>query len=232
MKKILSAGEQTKAEPQAKPIQRKGEGGEAGSSLESKLNASKSGGSPLPTDTQEYMGSRFGTDFSGVKVHTDSSAVQMNKELNSQAFAHGSHVYFNQGKYDPGSGSGKHLLAHELTHTVQQGKNLNMKQVQRNICTTNINDTVWWYKSGNGRKKYNHSFSPEWVDELAKVAGLNYEDLARKVKVSKKIDKNFVKLVCIVQQRLGVESDGRVGDLTIKAWKQGRSLVQIRRIKR
>lgn len=115
-------------EPQTKTIQKKGEGGEAGSSLESRLNASKGGGNALPTETQEFMGSRFGTDFSSVKVHTDSSAVQMNKELNSQAFAHGSDVYFNQGKYDTSSSSGKHLLAHELTHTVQQSKD---KKVQR-----------------------------------------------------------------------------------------------------
>ncbi len=108
-------------ELQSKPIQRKAGGSkEVGSSLESQLSTSKGGGNPLPAETNEFMSSRFGTDFSGVKVHTDSNAVQMNKELNSQAFAHGNHIYFNQGKYDTNSSSGKHLLAHELTHTVQQ----------------------------------------------------------------------------------------------------------------
>ncbi|MEO9871513.1 eCIS core domain-containing protein [Ekhidna sp.] len=114
---------------QGKSIQRKTNGSkEVGSSLESQLNASKGGGNPLPAETNEFMSSRFGTDFSGVKVHTDSNAVQMNKELNSQAFAHGNHIYFNQGRYDTNSSSGKHLLAHELTHTVQQGGGLKEKK--------------------------------------------------------------------------------------------------------
>ena len=90
-------------------------------SFESSLNSSKGGGSPLPDETQHDMGSSFGADFSNVRVHTDSNAVQMNKQIGAQAFAHGSDIYFNEGKYAPDTNSGKHLLAHELTHTIQQG---------------------------------------------------------------------------------------------------------------
>lgn len=89
--------------------------------LQSQLNASKGGGSPLPKETTSSMGSAFGADFSGVKVHTGADAVQMNQGLGAQAFTHGSDIYFNEGKYDTGSSGGQHLLAHELTHTVQQG---------------------------------------------------------------------------------------------------------------
>ena len=92
----------------------------ASSSIEQSLNTSKDQGSPLPDDTREFMGSRFGADFSGVRVHTDSNSVQLNQQLNSQAFTKGNDIYFNEGKYDPGSSRGKHLLAHELTHTIQQ----------------------------------------------------------------------------------------------------------------
>ncbi|WP_371357582.1 DUF4157 domain-containing protein, partial [Hydrocoleum sp. CS-953] len=66
------------------------------------------------------MESRFGADFGNVRVHTGSQSVQMNKELGAQAFTHGNDVYFNSGKFNPGSSSGKELLAHELTHTIQQ----------------------------------------------------------------------------------------------------------------
>ena len=89
--------------------------------LQSRLNSSKGGGSPLPSDIKSSMGSAFEADFSGVRVHTGSDSVQMNKELGAQAFTHGNDIHFNQGKYDTNSSSGKHLLAHELTHTVQQG---------------------------------------------------------------------------------------------------------------
>ncbi len=141
--RLIQKQDEEKEEPaQTKRIQRKEES-EAGSSVESRLSSSKGGGSPLSGGTKDYMESRFGTDFSGVKVHTDSNAVQMNKELGAQAFTHGNDIYFNQGKYDTGSSSGKHLLAHELTHTVQQGGVTRMKsylasrkidrmQIQRN----------------------------------------------------------------------------------------------------
>ena len=67
------------------------------------------------------MSARFGADFSGVKIHTDASAQQMSKQVNAHAFTYGNHIYFNSGKYDPDSSSGRTLLAHELTHTIQQG---------------------------------------------------------------------------------------------------------------
>ncbi|MEZ4875164.1 MAG: DUF4157 domain-containing protein [Flavobacteriaceae bacterium] len=89
--------------------------------FEQNLANSKGGGSPLNESTKTEMESGFGSDFSQVRVHTDSNAVQMNQEIGAQAFTNGSDIYFNQGKYNPNATSGKHLLAHELTHTIQQG---------------------------------------------------------------------------------------------------------------
>jgi hypothetical protein len=89
--------------------------------LEERLSASKGKGEPLPKETRSFMESRFGQDFSSVRVHTGSEANHMNKDLGAQAFTHKQDVYFGAGKYSPESGEGKRLLAHELTHTVQQG---------------------------------------------------------------------------------------------------------------
>ncbi|MEM9543286.1 MAG: DUF4157 domain-containing protein [Cyanobacteria bacterium P01_E01_bin.42] len=108
-------------EDEVKPkIQAKGQATNATADFESSLSRGQGGGSPLGNETQDFMESRFGTDFGGVRVHTDSNAVQMNKDIGAQAFTHGQDIYFNSGKYNPGSSSGKELLAHELTHTVQQ----------------------------------------------------------------------------------------------------------------
>jgi len=98
-------------------------GKQASGDLESRLNASKGGGSPLAPEVRAFMEPRFGADFSGVRVHTGTEAVQMNRELGAQAFAHGSDVYFGAGK-SPGNNE---LTAHELTHVVQQ----NSAAVQR-----------------------------------------------------------------------------------------------------
>lgn len=109
------------------------------SSLERNLNASKTSGSPLSIQTKQEMESGFGVDFSKVRVHNDSNAVQMNKELGAQAFANGNDIYFNEGKYNPNSTEGKHLLAHELTHTVQQGnKSVIQKSTDPNFAITGL----------------------------------------------------------------------------------------------
>ena len=102
---------------------------EAGSDVESQLNQSKGGGSPLPDDVRSFMEPRFGTDLSQVRVHTDSSAIQMNKDLHAQAFTHGSDIYYGSGK-SPAQDS---LTAHELTHVVQQ---TGAKKLQRKPNST------------------------------------------------------------------------------------------------
>jgi len=88
--------------------------------LASRIESSHGGGSPLPDTTLNFMESRFDADFSDVKIHADSGAAQINHELNAKAFTIGKDIYFNEGQYQPNSDSGKHLLAHELAHTVQQ----------------------------------------------------------------------------------------------------------------
>ncbi|MEQ8973194.1 MAG: DUF4157 domain-containing protein [Coleofasciculus sp. C1-SOL-03] len=99
------------------------DGNQASGDLESRLSASKGGGSPLSEDVRGFMEPRFGADFSGVRVHTGGEAVQMNQELGAQAFTHGSDVYFGAGK-EPGNNE---LMAHELTHVVQQGGGVQTK---------------------------------------------------------------------------------------------------------
>ncbi len=92
----------------------------------------KSGkGKQLPKNVKEEMETSFGTDFTDVNIHTDQEAARMNKELGAQAFTHGNDVYFNSGKYNPESNKGKHLLAHELTHVVQQGGKKKSKKKQK-----------------------------------------------------------------------------------------------------
>ncbi len=110
--------ESEEALAQLKPnVQAKGNKASAPNNFESRLAQKKGGGSPLPQETKGFMESRFGADFSGVRVH---EAPKEASDIGAQAFTHGQDIYFNSGKYNPGSSSGKELLAHELTHTIQQ----------------------------------------------------------------------------------------------------------------
>jgi peptidoglycan hydrolase-like protein with peptidoglycan-binding domain len=88
--------------------------------LQTTLDSSKGRGAPLDTKTQNEIGGKMGTDLNGVKIHTDSKAHEMSEGINAKAFTHGQDIYFRQGNFDTNSNEGKELLAHELTHTVQQ----------------------------------------------------------------------------------------------------------------
>jgi len=94
----------------------------ASDTISSQIHATKGKGSSIPETTKSFMESRFGTDFSTVNIHTGSYASKLSAQLNAQAFTVGSDIYFSEGKYSPESDAGKHLLAHELTHTLQQEK--------------------------------------------------------------------------------------------------------------
>lgn len=119
---------------QRKPkVQKKanGEGSTAPTSVEQSLASSQGKGDPLPDKVNRSMGSAMGADFSDVRIHDNHAAADMSNALNAQAFTHGKDIYFNRGKYDPESKSGQHLLAHELTHTVQQRGSTMKRMVQK-----------------------------------------------------------------------------------------------------
>ena len=105
-----------------------------GPSVQSRLRHGN-GGQQMDKATKAEMESGFGADFSGVRIHTDGEAAQMSQDIGAQAFTHGNDIYFNKGKYDPNSKEGKHLLAHELTHTIQQ---TGMVQKYRDPSATNF----------------------------------------------------------------------------------------------
>jgi hypothetical protein len=91
--------------------------------LESNINDLRGGGRPLDSETRSFFEPRFGYDFSGVRLHTDSNAAETAKSINARAFTLGSDIVFGSGEYRPESSQGKRLLGHELTHVVQQDYN-------------------------------------------------------------------------------------------------------------
>ncbi len=115
---------QSKVEPVAKPtVMRRGGvgGGGVTPAIEQTIQGSRGSGQGLAESIKEPMEEAFGADFSRVKVHTDGNANQLNRSLHSRAFATGQDIFFKQGEYNPDNESGQELIAHELTHVVQQG---------------------------------------------------------------------------------------------------------------
>lgn len=88
--------------------------------LEERIGAARGGGTSLHAGTRDFMESRFGYDFSDVRIHTGAHSEGMNRDIRSLAFTSGTDIFFASGQYRPEIDSGRHLLAHELTHVVQQ----------------------------------------------------------------------------------------------------------------
>ncbi|MCS6940111.1 MAG: DUF4157 domain-containing protein [Roseiflexaceae bacterium] len=103
---------QAKAEPGAIP--------EVTAETQAAIDAMRGGGAPLDQETRAFMEPRFGHDFSQVRIHTDTRAATIARSLNALAFTVGNDIAFAPGQYQPGSNAGRTLLAHELTHTIQQ----------------------------------------------------------------------------------------------------------------
>jgi len=92
---------------------------------------SLSGGRPLSEEEKNFFKPRIGYDFSNVRLHTDNAADQSAKDIHALAYTHENNIVFGAGQYQPGTDNGKKLLAHELTHVVQQSQNITTKKIQR-----------------------------------------------------------------------------------------------------
>ncbi len=123
-KKCAQCEEEDKLQMQPNVQLKSNESAEASYSDTNKIQNAKGGGRPLDTNIQQEFGSKMGRDFGNVKIHSDTNASNLNKSLGARAFTVGNDIFFNQGEYDPNSSKGKHLLAHELTHTIQQDSSI------------------------------------------------------------------------------------------------------------
>lgn len=110
-------------------VQRKEAGGSTSPAAPSVVHEvlSSGGGSPLDTATRSFMEPRFNSDFGQVRIHNDSKAAKSAESILAQAYTSGNQVVFNTGKYNPGTDPGRKLLAHELTHVMQQNASISRK---------------------------------------------------------------------------------------------------------
>ena len=95
-----------------------------------------SSGQPLDARTRAFMEPRFGHDFSNIRVHTDAKAAESAQAVNALAYTVGRDVVFGAGQYVPGTSEGKKLMAHELTHAIQQA---DMQRIPSKLKVTDSN---------------------------------------------------------------------------------------------
>src|SRR5690606_38897792 len=120
--------------------------------IEQQIKNSKGGGSALKPQFKTEMERGFGTDFSDIRIHSGGNSVKMNETLGAQAFANGNDIYFNSGKFDPSSKEGKRLLAHELTHTLQQKGTIQKKIQKKDLASPRFGGDVFLEEVLDGKK--------------------------------------------------------------------------------
>ncbi|HZY35747.1 MAG TPA: DUF4157 domain-containing protein [Mucilaginibacter sp.] len=101
--------------------EKNGNDAQSGNDLDSYIGSLNSSGQPLPDSSRKFFEPKFGRDFSNVRLHTDSVAAKSAQSINALAYTSGNNIVFNSGQFSPESDNGKKLLAHELTHVIQQG---------------------------------------------------------------------------------------------------------------
>ncbi|HEV8572894.1 MAG TPA: DUF4157 domain-containing protein [Actinomycetota bacterium] len=102
-------------------VQMKGaKGADVDDTIARAIQSKRGGGSTLDEGSRQKMERTMGEDFSGVRVHNDTEADSLSRSVKAKAFTTGQDIFFRSGEYQPGSGDGDKLLAHELTHVVQQ----------------------------------------------------------------------------------------------------------------
>lgn len=102
--------------------------------LDNYISSLSSSGQKMSDSSRNFFEPRLGHDFSGVRLHTDSVAAKSARSINALAYTSGNNIVFNSGQYSPESDSGKKLMAHELTHVIQQGGNIQPKLIQRQVA--------------------------------------------------------------------------------------------------
>ncbi len=177
--------------------------------IEPSINSLKGGGRQLSKSERDFFEPRFGADFSNIRVHTDGKATETTKAINAQAFTVGNNVVFGKGRYSPESDSGRRLMAHELVHTIQQGraKVINNIQCDFAVAPTTPNRPVRALSASQIRDAitYNrarHTDANE-VALLRDILGLNPNPAV--------IDSDFVEAVVRYQAQYGLRQDGRIG---------------------
>jgi len=123
--------EEESKEPNVQRTESAGEAPHVTPVVAQSIGALRGGGSPLTASMRAFFEPRFGADFSQVRLHTDSRAADTAKSINAKAFTVGQHIAFGANQYAPGSAEGQHLLAHELTHTIQQSAGPIAAKLQR-----------------------------------------------------------------------------------------------------
>ena len=153
--------------------------------VEGAIRSMRGGGSSLPSDTRDFFQSRLGHDFSRVRIHADARAQSLAGQLGARAMTLGQDILFGQGEYQPDAAAGRHLLAHELTHVVQQRGSI--QRLMRACICNGIGRTPTAAEKRSmhgdfpqlGGRRLVHHGPADWCLQLPRVGHRKYQPMDR-----------------------------------------------------
>ncbi len=180
--------------------------------LASRIQTIKRGGQPLPASDRSFFEPKFGTSFKNVKIHTDTHSSEAAGSINAKAFTAGQNIVFGQGQYSPGTDSGKRLLAHELTHVVQQSNGSLSQNVQRDfsVAPTTPNRAVRTLTAQQISAAI--AYNSVLFTDAAEISIIR--DVLGTTQTPAVIDNDFVNAVLRYQASYGLSQDGKLGSGT------------------
>lgn len=204
-------------EETVQPKEQAGEATTSLSSVETQMESLSGGGEPLPGTVRSYFESRFGQDFGDVRVHQGGQAAETARAINAKAYTRDKDIVFGAGEYSPDTDAGKKLLAHELTHVVQQGKGRLRKPFK---AEGNLRHSD---RQSGGQQVFRQGL----LNAGEEVAAINFNNARydeRSIRVIQiitgaAVDGQFGRLsaeaVAAFQNANGLGVDGKVGELTL-----------------
>ncbi|MGA9577463.1 MAG: DUF4157 domain-containing protein, partial [Terrimicrobiaceae bacterium] len=182
----ISSGWVTRTPVRSRPDRARGppRGGESFSNL---LSQSKGRGQPLSKQSRAEMEPAFGADFGVVRVHTGEEAHRLAHRASALAFAHEGDVYFNRGQFQPDTAPGRRLLAHELTHVVQQGRADQRSSIQRSPFASSI-----------AQRSYHARAPPQISRAEPQVQRLGWSDIKEEINSYAELIHGFTLMTVVV----------------------------------
>ena len=182
----ISSGWVTRTPARSRPDQARGppRGGESFTHL---LRQSKGGGQPLSKQSRAEMEPAFGADFGAVRVHTGDEAHSLANRASALAFAHGVNIYFGRGQFQPDTTPGRRLLAHELTHVVQQGRAVQRSSIQRSPFASSL------------ARRSNHARAPPQISSAEPhIQRLGWNDIKEEINSYAELIHGFTLMTVVV----------------------------------
>ena len=186
------------------------------------------GGQPLDTSTRAFMEPRFGHDFSQVRVHSGSDAEQSAQDVHANAYTVGHNIVFGTGRFAPGTYEGRRLIAHELTHTIQQGAGRTLTPAIQRTRLSGVGGGLIQRDSNDSTpstsfdvpsldQQYNRAVETarqtgSWQDAAEKLNGFNHEDIQRRLAQLTADEVAYLHLGALDNPRVGPQS--QVAQLT------------------